>query len=262
MSKHNIPDEEIPNSEPPPSYEESLGLGSSSQPPPLTPQFQPPPQRVQQQQNYQNQPPPQPQRPLSQNPQFMGSNTGNYLNQLTPADLYSNNPALPFQYPKGHFCKKCKNTGFKDSEKPCKHCWDKFYRDRVYNPKPQLGLRYPKGFICSKCANTGTKRKNGRTCTDCFERYGPRNRVQSIPLPYGVQNIVAQAMAPFMSPMGPLGGTGGPPVQLLPGDPRLGGMLCAKCKGSGQVSFFLDTEICPLCGGLGRIVNVQQSGYY
>lgn len=49
-------------------------------------------------------------------------------------------------------------------------------------------------------------------------------------------------------------GMGPQPVQLMPGDPRLGGNLCGKCRGSGQVSFFLDKETCPICAGLGRVV--------
>lgn len=267
MSKHNIPNEDIPNSEPPPSYEESLNQVSvppngplSSQFPPS--QFPPPPQRVQPPKGYQGQPPPQQQHPQAYQNLGLVQNTVNSPNQPTPGDLYSNNPSLPFQYPKGHFCKKCKNTGFKDNDKPCKNCWEKFYGKQVYNPRPELGLRYPRGFICSKCANTGVKRKNGHTCLDCFEKYGPRNKVLISSVAYGAQNIMAQAMSlamnlfPIPQPNGAL------PMRVLPGDPRLGGMLCAKCKGSGQVAFFLDTELCPLCGGIGRILNVQLSGYY
>lgn len=168
------------------------------------------------------------------------------------SNFYSNNSSLPFEYPKGYFCKKCKNTGFKDNLKRCKPCWGKFLKT-VYNPNPELGLSYPCGFICEKCSNTGIKRENGHSCTHCFERYGPRNRVQAIPGGYGSQNIMVAGPA---AGMGPMMGMNGPPVQLMPGDPKLGGILCGRCKGSGQVAFFLDTEICPMCGGIGRIVNV------
>lgn len=41
-------------------------------------------------------------------------------------------------------------------------------------------------------------------------------------------------------------------VIVLPGDPRIGGRICSRCQGRGQVHFFLDLETCPVCNGLGR----------
>ncbi|KAG7193178.1 uncharacterized protein KQ657_000935 [Scheffersomyces spartinae] len=53
----------------------------------------------------------------------------------------------------------------------------------------------------------------------------------------------------------PYGAVSGPPIKVRPGDPRLGGVLCGRCRGSGIVHFLLDEEMCPVCSGLGRIVN-------
>lgn len=40
---------------------------------------------------------------------------------------------------------------------------------------------------------------------------------------------------------------------LQPGDPRIGGRLCARCHGSGRIRIFiLDSETCPVCRGIGR----------
>ena len=45
------------------------------------------------------------------------------------------------------------------------------------------------------------------------------------------------------------------PLVVKPGDPRLGGVLCGECRGTGRVSFLLDEDLCPLCNGLGRIIT-------
>lgn len=331
MPQHNIPDDEVPNTEPPPSYEDSLHNNNTSnsipaQPPrpnqPPRPSQQGPlnqlnlgqanrynhsnsgigPNNIdinpivngamqgafqgasqtnsqtysqtnlhtntwapdlksssanstylQPQQANQSFPPP-PQRPpqLSQLSQ---------LGQLRPqsSDLYTNNTSLPFTYPSHYFCNKCKNTGFKEKGKPCMTCWDKHFKQGRYEPNPKMNFRYPEKFICKKCANTGVKWKNGRSCSDCLSRYGPRNRVQSIPSGYGTQTILAPPIHQQYGNMHWTGGsaTTGPPLQVLPGDPRLGGILCGNCRGTGQTRFFLDTEICMMCRGLGRIVYNQ-----
>lgn len=255
MSHHNIPREEIPSSEPPPSYEESLVpqyTPTSAGPPhqaqnphsqylrPPVGQFLPPPEE-----RPQASPIPPKQQPKLQQPPQGQPYPG--VSGSSSANLYSNNSSLPYEYPKGYFCKKCKNVGFRENGKPCKPCWDKFFRDGVYNPRPEIGFRFPRGFICGKCANTGIKCKNGRMCMDCCSFYGPRNKVQTLPMGgFELQNI----MAPI--PPGIMGG--GPAVRLPPGDPRLGGIICERCRGRGQVQFFLDTDICSVCGGLGRIL--------
>lgn len=42
-----------------------------------------------------------------------------------------------------------------------------------------LPWQYPIGFLCPKCNNTGYK-PSGKSCKDCWTRFGPRNNVQYI----------------------------------------------------------------------------------
>lgn len=137
----------------------------------------------------------------------------------------------------------------------CRDCWIKFYiRDHAYNPNRELPFKYPKGFLCEKCENKGIKLKNGKSCKDCYERFAHRNQYQ-IQQPgsyWGPANIMPFGPRPMAAPMAP---GGMPALQVPPGDPRLGGVLCGKCRGTGQVWFLLDSDLCPLCGGLGRILN-------
>jgi hypothetical protein len=43
-------------------------------------------------------------------------------------------------------------------------------------------------------------------------------------------------------------------VVVAPGDPRIGGVRCWKCGGSGMVPFLLFDELpCSMCNGVGRI---------
>lgn len=59
----------------------------------------------------------------------------------------------------------------------------------------------------------------------------------------------------IVAPGGFPGGPPGAPMQVQPGDPRIGGILCGRCRGSGRVMVFLDEELCPVCLGLGRIIH-------
>ncbi|OBA19339.1 hypothetical protein METBIDRAFT_26574, partial [Metschnikowia bicuspidata var. bicuspidata NRRL YB-4993] len=222
----------------PPSYEEAL---NSPPVPPGRPQADP------QENPYSSAPPPQPPRPQApvfpnrpQQPQGPG-HTQNPQSAL----LYTNNPNLPFDYPRGYYCNKCKNTGFREKNmKPCSHCWSKFFKDKAYNPNPSLNFKYPRGYICDKCRNTGTKVKNGRSCQDCYSRFAPRNLSSQAPITY---SLPAFGFAP--------GGFAPPnvPQYVQPGDPRMGGTMCGRCRGSGRTTFFLDKEICLVCGGVGRL---------
>lgn len=127
--------------------------------------------------------------------------------------------------------------------------------------RPPLPWTYPRGFICPKCNNTGYKRKNGRSCKSCWRRFAPVNNVNSVPSSGG-----SMFLDPFFPmPSGPRYGYGmppppqmsgsNPPLIVRPGDPRLGGVLCGECRGSGRVSFLLDEDLCPLCRGVGRILT-------
>lgn len=130
-------------------------------------------------------------------------------------------------------------------------------------PNSRIPWVYPSNFHCPKCNNTGYKLKNGKSCRSCWRRFAPTNPISYNPGP---------AASMFVSPMGMMAppapqqygyGYGYPnhpmqyPQQKLvvrPGDPRLGGVVCGECRGTGRVSFFLDEDICTLCNGLGRII--------
>lgn len=244
--------DEQTSAEPPPSYSEAIGLPSLSNfPRPQAPQ-----------------PQPQPPRPSPRPPQAFQSShntprpSAPTSSSLEASSLYNVNNNLPFKYPNGHFCQKCKNSGYKiKNGKICSDCWDKLYlKTNAYNPNPELPFRYPRKYLCEKCNNTGYKMKNGRTCTGCWERFSPRNGIQMAPsLPSNPFSISSLFSGPAV-PTGPGPGPGAhlPPMRVSPGDPRIGGTLCGRCRGSGLITFFLDDELCPVCGGIGRILNSQQ----
>lgn len=264
---HSIPkDEDAPPSVPPPSYEEALNSppvlpGRPANPPHQGPSSVAPQQPPRPQPQLQLQPPVYPARP---------PHAGSVPASSTPNSLlYSNNPNLPFEYPRGYFCSKCKNTGFKEKNgKPCSLCWPKFFKKQAYNPNMSLPFTYPRGFICEKCRNTGLKLKNGLSCQDCYTRFAPRNHVSQAPITYSSSPFSMQ-FTPYNgfsnTGFGPAPGgfaPGGGPQYLQPGDPRMGGTLCGRCRGSGRVTFFLDQELCLVCGGVGRLFNSQHPAYH
>ncbi|KAI3404124.2 hypothetical protein KGF56_003024 [Candida oxycetoniae] len=142
-----------------------------------------------------------------------------------------------------------------------------------YHPKPQvkpppnstpgnppLPFKYPKNYKCRKCNNTGYKMKNGRTCKDCWEALAPRNSYNLVNNSFQPHYFGSTTYVPYTPPLPP-GATNRaqlPPIRVPPGDPRLGGILCGRCRGSGMVRFLLDMELCPVCSGLGRVINVPQ----
>lgn len=251
---------------PPPTYQESItsaqNTGVSGYHPPPDASAPPP-----------HQPPQFPSRPPQPTP--LPSSSSSFHSMPSQADslnsdLYTSNPSLPFQFPKGHFCQKCKNTGFKvKNGDVCSNCWSRFFPNTaVYQPNPSLPLKFPPGFICTKCKNTGYKH-NKKTCKSCWELFLPRNssvlhtQSLSIPLynprPYGISPFMqapALIVPPVMLVPMPMG------QRVPPGDPRLGGVLCGRCRGLGLTHFFLDEEICKVCNGLGRIVNQPPQGPY
>lgn len=113
---------------------------------------------------------------------------------------------------------------------------------------PSLPWTYPPRFYCSKCGNTGYKLKNGRSCKSCWRRFAPQNNVVSAPTYY----------TNYTMPVYTNAWQGTRPLYVQPGDPRLGGVLCGECRGSGRTRFLLDEDICPLCHGVGRIITQPQ----
>lgn len=264
---------------PPPSYEDAMNdppampdrpTGSSvhETPPPVLPQRPTSSQHSRTSSSSYSRPP-----PTQSRPQHLNNNRPppSRPGPSSPPndDLYTANPNLPFRYPKGYFCQKCKNYGFKKTKKVCLECWSKFYLNKhAYNPNPNLNFRYPTRYFCEKCNNTGIKQKNGKTCKDCYDRFAPRNAVPTIrnyssydPFDiFGSSSTTTTTMyypngPPGPGPGGPPGPPPGPPLRVYPGDPRIGGQLCGRCRGSGVTHFFLDEELCRVCGGVGRILQ-------
>lgn len=237
----------------PPSYNEAISSASSiSTNVPNVLQ-----QSLSQQPTLPQRPPPQPPRPSSSQHQRPQSTSSNKLESDT-SSLYTNNANLPFKYPIGVFCRKCKNTGFRKRDKICTDCWYKYYLNtNAYNPNSSLPFKYPKRFICEKCHNKGYKLKNGKSCKDCWERFAKRNTANI--------RYSSSGYLPFLS--GPMMVTSAtqnynyslPPIRMNPGDPRLGGVLCGNCRGSGRTYFLLDEDICSVCNGLGRVITGPQN---
>lgn len=119
------------------------------------------------------------------------------------------------------------------------------------NPARNLPWVYPVNYYCEKCRNTGFKLKNGRSCKTCWRRFSPSNNILPVVHPGYVNSYYQQ---PYQSmPIGqPMQNRA--PVMVAPGDSRLGGVLCGECRGSGRIRFLLDTDLCPLCNGVGRII--------
>lgn len=148
------------------------------------------------------------------------------------------------------------------------------------NGRPPLPWVYPKNFYCPKCNNTGYKLKNGKSCRSCWRTFCPKNPINYNMGPTSSSFYVSPAIgmppqaSPYippsnnygygygygyppmpMSPIPPLPQQQQRPLVVKPGDPRLGGVLCGECRGTGRVSFLLDEDLCPLCNGLGRIIT-------
>lgn len=139
--------------------------------------------------------------------------------------------------------------------------------------RPSIPWVYPSNFHCPKCNNTGYKLKNGKSCRSCWRRFCPKNPINYNMGPTSSSFYVSPSIgmsSPYPPPTNNFGygyGCGYPPAPPMsvqqqqhplvvrPGDPRLGGVLCGECRGTGRVSFLLDDDLCPLCNGLGRIVT-------
>ncbi|KAK8854759.1 hypothetical protein IAR55_003498 [Kwoniella newhampshirensis] len=185
-------------------------------------------------------------------------------------------------YPKGFFCHKCGNTGYKanDPSNPHEADWRKY------------GKPYNSALSHSYAISTNPSANPSTTSSSNFQRplpaLGPspthhipppappaQNPYGHLPPPPGKWNTYPGQIAPpaphhqptmMPPPPGPMPGqqifvqrTPGPvpPGALVvgPGDPRIGGRLCWRCSGSGrEISFFgFDDGRCYECRGLGRL---------
>lgn len=204
-----------------------------SGPPPGPPPF---PQRPQ---NQQNNPPPFPQRPQNQQNNHPPQQSQNHQNQQYQSNQRpppNNRPQQSSVYPGNR-----NNTyNFQQSQPPPQ--------------RPQVPWTYPPNYYCYKCNNTGIKTKNGLTCQDCYARFAHQNAnvYQSYPTfkPY------APSLFSFGSrtPQPPVPPGFAAPLVLQPGDPRIGGTLCGRCRGRGLLSDILGDYTCTTCKGVGRLL--------
>ncbi|PFH47840.1 hypothetical protein AMATHDRAFT_6372 [Amanita thiersii Skay4041] len=194
-------------------------------------------------------------------------------------------------YPKGHTCSKCFNVGYKsaDPSHPCKKCWGKYAKayspamhyappaDRNkgattlqrplprYHP-PQSRLAEYQGGPSVYRSSTVRSPSSPSSSHCSWKNNDSRSPVApqpNYPLPpQGASPAQHQQYAPPSAQpvtqvqIGPSPWSGPPPgvIVYTAGDPRLGGSLCWRCNGRGQVSYFLlDSSTCDVCDGVGRL---------
>ena len=117
------------------------------------------------------------------------------------------------------------------------------YSRQSSGSRPQVPWVYPQGYWCPKCNNTGRKLKNGLSCQDCYGRFAHQNASVYRSYPtynYPTYNYPAQPNAA--------------PLVLSPGDPRIGGTLCGRCRGRGLLDDLLGEYTCTTCKGIGRLL--------
>lgn len=143
-------------------------------------------------------------------------------------------------------------------QKPCDHCWKKYAKPfsgpLVYSysassnvapnfqkPLPHISPSAPSVASSSTSQPARLTRNNpGRHSSDRSQ--GGFNNPPMAPKP--------PVSAPPVVPP-----PAANPVTYFAGDPRIGGSLCWKCGGQGNIELFIFQETCPLCSGVGRIFN-------
>lgn len=163
-------------------------------------------------------------------------------------------------YPIGHECRKCYNRGYRpasrstfengpralapgDPNHPCKKCWSHY--SRVYDASiarldwtgvAETNFQRPIAEPSSMPPSTSSP----------FTRNNNLNRGPSNVAPLQPQLTGGPVRWAQRTP----GGT----TTYEPGDPRIGGRLCPRCRGDGSIRIFiLEIDQCPMCGGLGRV---------
>lgn len=135
-----------------------------------------------------------------------------------PQAVFRGIERLPFKYPDGFHCPKCRNTGVKiKTGKSCRSCYAKFATQRpevqIYNPPLQ--------------SSDNTKTRSVTKFLTPTPRSGPM--------------LVGYADST--------------PVVVVPGDPSIGGVECGRCRGTGVTKGdVLFQETCKTCRGLGRLI--------
>ncbi|WWC90683.1 uncharacterized protein L201_005619 [Kwoniella dendrophila CBS 6074] len=182
-------------------------------------------------------------------------------------------------YPRGFWCHKCNNTGYKahDPSNPHEADWKKY--GKPYNSA--LSTSYLHSTRPDANASTSFSANFQRPLPALHQPPQQHNQYGHLPPPPGAWNSYpghhAHQQTPYRPPPPPQhhmmngpyaapgqqifiqGGPGYvPPGALVvgPGDPRIGGRPCYKCGGSGRESDFLfgfDVGRCYTCQGVGRI---------
>ncbi|KAF9534463.1 hypothetical protein CPB83DRAFT_879627 [Crepidotus variabilis] len=178
-------------------------------------------------------------------------------------------------YPRGHRCEKCQNIGYKgaDPNRPCNRCWNKYAKpftgpvalsfSNTSDVQGESNLQRPLPY-----QPPSTPRPSGPPGLISHSSYsGPSGGYQRPPpQQWGTQqpggnNLNSSAPhAPSRPPLPPRAipsfGNRAPPGAIVytAGDPRIGGQLCWRCNGKGNVSFLFDRITCDVCNGLGRLL--------
>lgn len=122
------------------------------------------------------------------------------------------------------------------------------YSRQSSGSRPQVPWVYPQGYWCPKCNNTGIKLKNGLSCQDCYSRFAHQNA--SVYQSYPTYNYPTYNYPTYNYPTQP----NAAPLVLRPGDPRIGGTLCGRCRGRGLLGDLLGEYTCTTCKGIGRLL--------
>jgi len=189
-------------------------------------------------------------------------------------------------------CERCHNTGYKNAQAsaPCGRCWRKFGREY----SGALRAAYERPGSSTDLTGVHIQRPLERVPnTASFPTYvsaSPAMPAAPVPYvydqnPYGgapPRYDVAYQTAPYQPLPQQMYQHAGPPpapgphrvgptinwygaqpppgaVIVMPGDPRIGGVLCPHCGGSGSredlLSFVLGDTECEWCSGAGRITR-------
>ncbi|KAJ8591540.1 hypothetical protein M405DRAFT_932076 [Rhizopogon salebrosus TDB-379] len=191
-----------------------------------------------------------------QTPQHQIPDDGSPTKAPVPGHPLLNNGNL-LVYPSNYTCAKCKNTGYKnfDPSHPCRKCWEKYGR-------PYAGpLTYTPWSAESSSRPSKFQRALPRFTPPQASRLSPAPSSYAGRPSYGPPPVPPANYGEHLYVCNPIIGMGEyPPVPhaipVRPGDPRLGGVLCLKCGGTGTLPLlFIDLRPCSVCGGIGRILR-------
>lgn len=165
--------------------------------------------------------------------------------------IFSLSKVLTYIYIQGH------NVGYKDAnpQKPCKHCWKKYAKPFA----GALAYSFPANSASRSASNIQKPLPHVLPPASRLRRAAESSPRPSAPFSPG-GNMVNNYYGGFYNPPPSLIPFNSPPagaVTYMAGDPRIGGVLCRRCNGEGNISgigiLFFELETCPLCNGVGRL---------